>query len=248
VCTLSPTAKGSERPADVTVTGTVDRVFESGRVIESERKSMKRTILAGLAALAIGLTGCSVTSGGSSRSEPADSPVAAEHAGTSSAIKKPPAASVKSPAAKSSAVKSPAAKPKPAAINQCAGNTRAQFVLVSITRQHAGMCAYSRTVYDSPVTTGASASGDDTPTGTWRIQAKQGARYLTVRSGASYHVQYWMPYDGDYGFHDAAWQTFPEGSPLWHTQGSHGCVHLPITAMAWLYHWAAVGATVTVRA
>jgi lipoprotein-anchoring transpeptidase ErfK/SrfK len=109
------------------------------------------------------------------------------------------------------------------------------------------MCAGGTQVYDSPVTTGAAAEGNGTPTGTWQIQGKQRNRYLTVRDGSSYHVEYWMPYDGDYGFHDAAWQTFAEGSPVWPTQGSHGCVHLPLNAMTWLYDWASAGATVTVR-
>ena len=55
------------------------------------------------------------------------------------------------------------------------------------------------------------------------------------------------PYDDIYGFHDSAWQTIPYGSTKYHTDGSHGCVHLPIAAMKWLYNWAAVGAAVTIR-
>jgi lipoprotein-anchoring transpeptidase ErfK/SrfK len=56
-----------------------------------------------------------------------------------------------------------------------------------------------------------------------------------------------MPFDGPYGFHDAPWQTFPFGSPDYATQGSHGCVHLPENEAAWVYNWAPVGTTVTIR-
>jgi lipoprotein-anchoring transpeptidase ErfK/SrfK len=71
---------------------------------------------------------------------------------------------------------------------------------------------------------------------------------LSVLTGEAYHVEYWMPYDGNYGFHDSAWQTFPYGSQQYRTAGSHGCVHLPLSTMAWLYNWAKLGATVTIKA
>jgi len=48
-------------------------------------------------------------------------------------------------------------------------------------------------------------------------------------------VKYWIPYDGVYGFHDSSWQTFPYGSQQYRTDGSHGCVHFPLTVMSWIY-------------
>jgi lipoprotein-anchoring transpeptidase ErfK/SrfK len=57
-------------------------------------------------------------------------------------------------------------------------------------------------------------------------------------------VQYWMPFNGDYGLHDASWQTIPFGSAQYHSAGSHGCVHVPTDVMAWLYQWSAVDQTV----
>jgi lipoprotein-anchoring transpeptidase ErfK/SrfK len=38
------------------------------------------------------------------------------------------------------------------------------------------------------------------------------------------------------------------GSPGYTDNGSHGCVHLPAAAMAWLYAWAPVGTTVSIDA
>jgi lipoprotein-anchoring transpeptidase ErfK/SrfK len=57
-------------------------------------------------------------------------------------------------------------------------------------------------------------------------------------------VHYWIPFNGDFGFHDATWQTMPFGSPDYRTQGSHGCVHLPMPTVQWLYNWAQAGSTV----
>jgi hypothetical protein len=128
----------------------------------------------------------------------------------------------------------------------CSPNTLSQFILVNITQQHMWACQGSSLVYDSPVTTGAySVSGDSTPTGTWHIYAKERDVYLTGPTWDDF-VNYWLPFYTDYGFHDAAWQTFPFGGSQYPTQGSHGCVHLPLTAMAWLYNWSSIGTTVTI--
>jgi hypothetical protein len=208
----------------------------------------KRAAAVGITVLALALAGCSATRLVSGHAT-------AKAADLSASTGAPPVAHIVPSAVPLAPVASSAkaaVAPKltksgfnPAA--PCAGNTKAQLVAVVISLQHAWMCEHTTKVYDTAITTGASAKGDDTPTGTWRIQGKQSPRTLNTRDGGSYHVKYWMPYDGDYGFHDASWQTFPEGSPLWKTQGSHGCEHLPLNAMTYLYSWAEVGATVTVR-
>jgi len=105
------------------------------------------------------------------------------------------------------------------------------------------MCQGAKQVYDSPATTGETDNGDATPTGSWLIQSRETDRYL-VGPGYRDYVHYWLPFNGDFGFHDATWQTMPFGSPNYHTNGSHGCVHLPMTAVQWLYRWAQVGTTV----
>jgi lipoprotein-anchoring transpeptidase ErfK/SrfK len=134
-----------------------------------------------------------------------------------------------------------------ATVSPCQRNTDAQLILVVISEQRASACSRAEQVYVSPVTTGDVTTGDDTPTGTWQVQSKQTDRTLTLLNGSQYFVRYWMPYDDIYGFHDASWQTVPFGSAQYRTAGSHGCVHLPTAAMAWLYHWADIGATVTIR-
>lgn len=124
----------------------------------------------------------------------------------------------------------------------CKANKAPQLVLVSLGRQHAWMCERHRQVKTSAVTTGDVQSGNATPTGSWTVQAKQRDRWL---SGPGYRqfVRYWIPFNGDYGFHDAPWQTMPFGSPGYVKHGSHGCVHLPMTVASWLYHWVVPGKT-----
>ncbi len=129
----------------------------------------------------------------------------------------------------------------------CANNALSQVVVVSISQQHMWACEGYNQVYDTAITSGAYLAGTPTPTGTWHIYAKQ--RNLVLR-GPTWNdpVSYWLPFYTDYGFHDASWQTFPFGDPAYADQGSHGCVHLPTPAMAWLYGWSHVGTAVTISA
>lgn len=121
-------------------------------------------------------------------------------------------------------------------------------VTVDISAQRARMCKGGQQIRTTPVTTGASALGYGTPTGTWRVYARVRDTTLYPAAGGAYFVHFWMPYSGPYGFHDSPWQQFPYGSPRYRTDGSHGCVHVPGRMMAWLFGWAAVGTRVTVHA
>jgi hypothetical protein len=132
--------------------------------------------------------------------------------------------------------------------NGCTTNRAARAFLVSIHAQSARLCQGNQQILTTHVTTGASALGDGTPTGTWSVSGKVRNTVLHPASGGTYPVHYWMPYNGDYGMHDAPWQTFAYGSPLYKTRGSHGCVHLPGSTMAFLFGWAPIGTRVTVAA
>jgi hypothetical protein len=147
-----------------------------------------------------------------------------------------------------------AAAMQSSAAHNCIENGDGKLLVVSIGQQHLWACDGTALVKDTVVTTGASDApkgvDDSTPTGTWRIYSKQADRYLNgcdVNGCWHDYVQYWLPFDGSVGFHDASWQTFPFGSAQYQTDGSHGCVHLPTDFIAWLYAWAPVGTTVTVE-
>lgn len=131
----------------------------------------------------------------------------------------------------------------------CRSNTAAQLVYVSIASQHLWMCARTTLVRDTPVTTGMVGEYTNTPTGSYHVQSKQTDQTLTLNTGAQYRVRYWIPFDAPlFGFHDSSWQSFPYGSPQYRTGGSHGCIHVPLAAIAFLYGWADIGATVVITA
>jgi lipoprotein-anchoring transpeptidase ErfK/SrfK len=130
----------------------------------------------------------------------------------------------------------------------CVHNSQAQLIVVSIEHQHEWACAHQRTVLSTPVTTGAtSRTGDATPRGTFAVQGLNRDTVLTTNATGRYHVRYWIPFRlGVWGFHDASWQTMPFGSNQYVTRGSHGCVHMPLPAIRWLFHWVHYGAQVRI--
>lgn len=138
--------------------------------------------------------------------------------------------------------------------NKCANNATGKLLLVSITQQHMWACNGTSLAKQSAVTTGTTVVtngvDDSTPTGTWHIYGKHTNLYLRgsdANGSWNDYVQYWLPFDGAVGFHDASWQTFPFGNSQYHTDGSHACVHLPTAVAAWVYGWAPIGTTVTVE-
>lgn len=122
--------------------------------------------------------------------------------------------------------------------NHCAHNRAAQKVIVSIKAQHLWMCARHHLVRQTAVTTGMAGQWTSTPTGNFVVQGRVRNTTLTLNTGATYAVKYWIPFEGPlFGFHDSSWQTFPYGSAAYKTAGSHGCVHMPLKAIAFLYRW-----------
>ena len=80
-----------------------------------------------------------------------------------------------------------------------------EHIVVSVSQQH--LWAYDGTtqVYSSNVITGASNLGESTPIGTWKIYGKSSNVYLKGPTWDDF-VQYWMPFVGPYGLHDASWR------------------------------------------
>lgn len=120
--------------------------------------------------------------------------------------------------------------------------------MVSIRQQHAWACAHHATVLSTAVTTGAvDRSGDATPRGTFAVQGLNRNTVLNTSAAGHYRVKYWIPFHlGVWGFHDASWQRIPFGSRRYVTRGSHGCVHMPVAAIRWLFHWVHYGTPVQV--
>lgn len=135
-----------------------------------------------------------------------------------------------------------------------------RMIVVSTEGEWAHLYEGTRLVLDTPVTTG----GPELPTdhGVFHIYFK--ASPFVFHSpwppdSPFYYfptpIQFWMPFDGGEGLHDASWRSdFGPGSNLAPTdlgtgrtiQGTHGCVNLPFDAAQFIWNWAPVGTTVVV--
>lgn len=180
------------------------------------------------------------------RKDSADKPADRSSVASSSQQHKQPSVS------KTPAVVAPVKK-----VDACAGNTLDKLALVSISQRHLWACEGAKTVYETPVITGMSAyDATVTPVGTYHIYSKQTDVTLTgsdITGSWSDPVDYWMPFlsnkYGIYGFHDATWRSndaFGKVSAD-SSDASHGCVELPLAASKWLYGWAVVGTTVSIK-
>lgn len=84
-----------------------------------------------------------------------------------------------------------------------------------------------------------------TPRGRFRIQWKTVDTYL-IGDDYKTHVNYWMPFNGGIGLHDATWRGAFGGS-IYTYNGSHGCVNLPYSKAEAIYYNVKPGTLVIVR-
>lgn len=110
-----------------------------------------------------------------------------------------------------------------------------------------------RVLWETPVTTGNESTGDGTPTGVFSIYDKKSDFVLIGqdRDGDGkpdyeHPVEYWMPFNGSIGFHDASWRE-EYGGTEYQEHGSGGCVNLPHDAALALYQMTHVGEVVVVH-
>lgn len=198
---------------------------------------------AGAALLAVIAAGVLTSACGAAGRSPAAAASAAKSGDEASSAAIAPTAVALAPAvvAASTSAAAPARTP-------CTTNERAKYVFVSLRRQHMWMCARHRVVRSTAITSGMVGQYTQTPTGTYAVQGLNRNTVLTLNTGATYPVKYWIPFDAPlFGFHDSSWQDFPYGSSKYRTAGSHGCVHVPLAAIKFLYNWAGIGTTVRIK-
>ena len=111
------------------------------------------------------------------------------------------------------------------------------YVEVDTTRQNVWMYVNGNCIVDTPCVTG-NYSNHHTPSGIFSLTFKKQDTYLkgTNDDGSKYssHVNYWMPFNGGIGLHDATWRK-KFGDSIYKGNGSHGCVNLPLSAAATIY-------------
>ena len=117
------------------------------------------------------------------------------------------------------------------------GNTEIE---VDLTSQHVYFYKEGKVVWSSDCVSGKMTKDRYTPSGVYLLDYKTQDRDLKgekLPNGEySYvsHVDYWMPFYGGYGFHDASWRSRFGGS-IYNYSGSHGCINLPKSKASALY-------------
>ena len=127
-----------------------------------------------------------------------------------------------------------------------------KVIVVSLATQSLTAYENNKVVATTVVATGRPAL--PTLTGTFHIKAKY-TPYQFIspwpKSSPYWYASAWVKYamlyeDGGYFIHDAPWRTvYGPGANL--TNGTHGCVNVPLSTMSFLYKWASVGTTVVVQ-
>lgn len=113
------------------------------------------------------------------------------------------------------------------------------YVELDLSRQRVWMYVDGKCILDTPCVTGNVAGGYATPPGifylTYKTTDTNLEGYNSDGSEYSSHVNFWMPFNGGIGFHDADWRSYFGGN-IYMTNGSHGCVNLPYSAARTLYN------------
>lgn len=121
------------------------------------------------------------------------------------------------------------------------GNT---YVEIDLTSQHLWVYNDGELVEESDFVSGNVSNGNITPVGIYSITYKE--RDATLRgTGYASRVSYWMPFNGNVGMHDASWRG-AFGNDIYLTNGSHGCVNLPVKKAESIYSYVEKGEPVIV--
>lgn len=98
----------------------------------------------------------------------------------------------------------------------------------------------------APCVTGNISNGNGTPCGTYSVICKVPGKYLIGPTWKCW-VDRWIQFTSDHiGLHDASWRS-AFGGEIYKTDGSHGCVNMPLDAVSQLYDMVSVGSTVIVH-
>ena len=99
------------------------------------------------------------------------------------------------------------------------------YVEFDLTNQKVHFYMNGKKILSDDIISGNPNRYQNTPGGLYEIYSMSYDVMLTGPGYAS-HVDYWMPFNGEIGMHDAHWQsTF--GGDVYLSRGSHGCVNLP---------------------
>lgn len=111
----------------------------------------------------------------------------------------------------------------------------------------------SNIIMESECVSGDISKNDGTVTGVYALENKETDKTL-IGLDNNYdgepdyenEVDYWMPFFGGFGLHDALWRDY-FGAEVYTVAGSHGCVNLPYYSAQLLYSLIEVGDPVIVH-
>lgn len=114
------------------------------------------------------------------------------------------------------------------------------YIEIDLSRQKVWVYVDGNLEVETDCVTGCINKGHETPTGIYTLTYKEKDRILrgdklpNGRYSYQSHVDYWMPFNGGIGLHDASWRkTF--GGDIYINNGSHGCINLPFEAAEKIY-------------
>ena len=107
------------------------------------------------------------------------------------------------------------------------------FVEVDLTNQTVIYYKNGEVITQGNVVTGNVSQGHATPAGVYKLDWKA-KDYVLRGQGYASPVNFWMPFNGDIGLHDASWRSQFGGS-IYKTNGSHGCVNMTYSVAKAIY-------------
>lgn len=102
------------------------------------------------------------------------------------------------------------------------GNT---YIEINLYNQHLWCYKDGNLITDFDIVSGTVSNNHATPEGIYNIDAVIDGQYLQG-DGYKTWVDYWMPFNGNIGIHDASWRS-AFGGNIYINSGSHGCINCP---------------------
>ena len=125
------------------------------------------------------------------------------------------------------------------------------YIEANLSSQHVWIYVDGAMVCETDCVSGNTSLGRGTPTGVFQILYKdtdvdlKGQQLANGQYSYISHVNYWMPFYGGCGFHDASWRSRFGGS-IYKSDGSHGCINLPPSITPKFYGYVSKGMPVIV--
>lgn len=118
-------------------------------------------------------------------------------------------------------------------------NIADSYVEIDLGHQHLYLYIEGELVLETDFVSGCMATGNGTPSGIYDLEYRTKDVILRGPTWES-HVNFWMPFNGAVGMHDATWRK-EFGGDIYLQNGSHGCVNLPYNMAKQIYNYVYAG-------